>query len=547
LFENDLRKGLAEAIGKLGLDTGRIDVTPPRDPAHGDAATNVALALAKREGRNPRELAGEIVGALELAPDFVSDVEIAGPGFINFRFAPAWYESALRDVVRGGEDYGRTEVARGQKIQIEFVSANPTGPVNIVSARAAAVGNAMANMLEFAGATVQREYYVNDAGQQVEKLALSVEARFRELQGEPLEIPEGGYHGEYLVDVAKAIAEANPGLKDLPSDERVTFFKTAAIAQMVSGQRADLDAFGVVFDRWFHETELAGEGEVDAALEKLKASGETYEKEGAVWLRTQPHGTNDDKVIVKSDGVPTYLLPDLAYHVNKYGRGFDPVIDLWGPDHHAHIAETHAGLEILGFPKERLEIQIVQQVNLLEGGEVVKMSKRAGKLVTLRDLADDVGVDVAKFFFLMRKQASHLDFDLDLARQQTDENPVFYVQYAHARVASLARFAEERGQALPGPDEVDLSDVREGDACQLILLLAEFPQFLASAAVAREPHRLTTYLRDVSARFHSYYHDNRIVTDDPNTTAARLFLSQATRIVLRNGLTLLGISTPDRM
>jgi len=547
LFENDLRKGLAEAIGKLGLDTGRIDVTPPRDPAHGDAATNVALALAKREGRNPRELAGEIVGALELAPDFVSDVEIAGPGFINFRFAPAWYESALRDVVRGGEDYGRTEVARGQKIQIEFVSANPTGPVNIVSARAAAVGNAMANMLEFAGATVQREYYVNDAGQQVEKLALSVEARFRELKGEPLEIPEGGYHGEYLVDVAKAIAEANPGLKDLPSDERVTFFKTAAIAQMVSGQRADLDAFGVVFDRWFHEKELAGEGEVDAALEKLKASGETYEKEGAVWLRTQPHGTNDDKVIVKSDGVPTYLLPDLAYHVNKYGRGFDPVIDLWGPDHHAHIAETHAGLEILGFPKERLEIQIVQQVNLLEGGEVVKMSKRAGKLVTLRDLADDVGVDVAKFFFLMRKQASHLDFDLDLARQQTDENPVFYVQYAHARVASLARFAEERGQALPGPDEVDLSDVREGDACQLILLLAEFPQFLASAAVAREPHRLTTYLRDVSARFHSYYHDNRIVTDDPNTTAARLFLSQATRIVLRNGLTLLGISTPDRM
>ena len=547
MFENDLRKGLAEAIGKLGLDTGRIDVTPPRDPAHGDAATNVALALAKREGRNPRELAGEIVGALELAPDFVSDVEIAGPGFINFRFAPAWYESALRDVVRGGEDYGRTEVARGQKIQIEFVSANPTGPVNIVSARAAAVGNAMANMLEFAGATVQREYYVNDAGQQVEKLALSVEARFRELKGEPLEIPEGGYHGEYLVDVAKAIAEANPGLKDLPSDERVTFFKTAAIAQMVSGQRADLDAFGVVFDRWFHEKELAGEGEVDAALEKLKASGETYEKEGAVWLRTQPHGTNDDKVIVKSDGVPTYLLPDLAYHVNKYGRGFDPVIDLWGPDHHAHIAETHAGLEILGFPKERLEIQIVQQVNLLEGGEVVKMSKRAGKLVTLRDLADDVGVDVAKFFFLMRKQASHLDFDLDLARQQTDENPVFYVQYAHARVASLARFAEERGQALPGPDEVDLSDVREGDACQLILLFAEFFQFFVSAAVAREPHRLTTYLRDVSARFHSYYHDNRIVTDDPNTTAARLFLSQATRIVLRNGLTLLGISTPDRM
>ncbi len=547
MFEQILRTGLAEAIRKVGLEAGRIDVTPPRDPSHGDAATNVALALAKREGRNPRELAQEIVGALELAPDFVSDVAIAGPGFINFRFASAWYEGALRELVADGADYGRTEVAAGQRIQIEFVSANPTGPVNVVSARAAAVGNAMANLLAFAGADVEREFYVNDAGQQVEKLALSAEARFREFLGEPLEIPEGGYHGEYLADVTRAIADANPGLSDMPAAERVAFFKKAAIERLVESQRCDLAGFGVEFDRWFRESELAEAGAVEETLEKLRATGETYEKEGAVWLKTQPHGTNDDKVIVKGDGVPTYLLPDLAYHVNKFGRGFDPVIDLWGPDHHAHVAETHAGLEILGFPKERLEIQIVQQVNLLEGGEVVKMSKRAGKIVLLKDLVDDVGVDVAKFFFLMRKQASHLDFDLDLARRQTDENPVFYVQYAHARVASLVRFAEEKGQAVPSPDDVDLNDVSSGDAKPLVLLLAEFPQLVASAALAREPHRLTTYLRDVSARFHSYYHDNRIVTDDRATTAARLFLSQATRIVLRNGLTLLGISTPDRM
>ncbi|MFH1866449.1 MAG: arginine--tRNA ligase [Candidatus Eisenbacteria bacterium] len=547
MFEQVLRTGLAEAIRKVGLEAGRIDVTPPRDPTHGDASTNVALALAKREGRNPRELAQEIVGALELAPDFVSDVEIAGPGFINFRFATVWYEASLRDVVVRGADYGRTRVAAGQKIQIEFVSANPTGPVNVVSARAAAVGNAMANMLEFVGAEVQREYYVNDAGNQVEKLALSVEARFRELSGEPLEIPEGGYHGEYLADVTKAIADEYPGLSDMPAAERVALFRTAAIERLVASQRKDLSEFGVEFDRWFHETELARAGAVEETLAALRASGETYEKEGAVWLKTQPHGTNDDKVIVKGDGVPTYLLPDLAYHVNKFGRGFDPVIDLWGPDHHAHVAETHAGLEILGFPKERLEIQIVQQVNLLESGEVVKMSKRAGKIVSLKDLVDDVGVDVAKFFFLMRKQASHLDFDLDLARRQTDENPVFYVQYAHARGASLVRFAEERGQAVPSPDDVDLSDIATGDAKPLVLLLAEFPQFVASAALAREPHRLTSYLRDVSARFHSYYHDNRIVTDDSATTAGRLFLSQATRTVLRNGLTLLGITTPDRM
>ncbi len=492
MFEQILRTGLAEAIRKVGLEAGRIDVTPPRDPSHGDAATNVALALAKREGRNPRELAVEIVGALELAPDFVSEVAIAGPGFINFRFAPAWYEGALRDVVAKGDAYGRTEVAAGRRIQIEFVSANPTGPVNVVSARAAAVGNAMANLLAFAGADVEREFYVNDAGQQVEKLALSAEARFRELLGEPLEIPEGGYHGEYLADVTRAIADANPGLADMPTAERVTFFRRTAIERLVESQRCDLAGFGVEFDRWFRESELAEAGAVEETLEKLRATGETYEKEGAVWLKTQPHGTNDDKVIVKGDGVPTYLLPDLAYHVNKFGRGFDPVIDLWGPDHHAHVAETHAGLEILGFPKERLEIQIVQQVNLLEGGEVVKMSKRAGKIVLLKDLVDDVGVDVAKFFFLMRKQASHLDFDLDLARRQTDENPVFYVQYAHARVASLVRFAEEKGQAVPSPDDVDLSDISSGNGKPLVLLLAEFPQFVANAALAREPHRLTT-------------------------------------------------------
>jgi arginyl-tRNA synthetase len=547
LFERDLIDGLRLAIEKLGFGTERIDVTPPRDPSHGDAATNVALGLAKREGRNPRELAQEIVDALAFDPGFVKDVEIAGPGFINFRLAPAWYEDALRDVVRGGEAYGSSDVAAGQKIQIEFVSANPTGPLNVVSARAAAVGNAMANLLAAAGATVEREYYVNDAGQQVQKLALSVEARFRELSGEELVIPEGGYHGEYLVDVTKAILDETPGVNEMQLDERLEHFRKAAIDHIVAGQRRDLEHFGVEFDRWFRESELVAAGEVEATLGKLEDSGETYEKEGAVWLRTTPHGTNDDKVIVKSDGIPTYLLPDLAYHVNKFQRGFDPVIDIWGPDHHSHIAETHAGLEILGFPKERLEIQIAQQVNLLEGGQVVKMSKRAGKIVSLRELVDDVGADVATFFFLMRKQASHLDFDLDLARRQTDENPVFYVQYAHARVASLIRFGEERGESLPGPDDVDLSGMGEGDAKQLILLLAEFPQFIAHAALAREPHRLTTYLRDVSARFHSYYHDNRIVTDDSATTAQGLFLSQATRVVLRNGLSLLGVSAPDRM
>ncbi len=392
---------------------------------------------------------------------------------------------------------------------------------------------------------VEREYYVNDAGQQVEKLALSVEARIRESAGEPLAIPEGGYHGEYLRDVAAAIVAARPDVMGLAPAERLAVLKAAAVHDIVARQKADLDRFGVRFDRWFYESELGAA--VDGARERLLASGETFEKDGATWLRTTPHGTNDDKVIVKSDGQPTYLLPDVAYHLDKFARGFDPVIDLWGPDHHAHVAEMHAALEILGFPKTRLEIQIVQQVNFIEDGKQVKMSKRAGRLVTLGELVDDVGVDVAKFFFLMRTQSAHLDFDLDLARQQTEENPVFYVQYAHARVASLIRFAKDRGQVVPSPEDASLSDVTAGDARKLVLRLADFPALVEGAARAREPHRLTAYLREVAAAYHSYYHNNRIVTDDPAQTAARLFLSEATRTVLRNGLVLLGLSAPERM
>lgn len=547
MYYDELTRALEGAVAKLGLEVDGVEVMPPRDPSHGDASTNVALILAKKAGRNPRELAAELLDALELPEDYIESSDIAGPGFLNFRFGRAWYESVLRDVVRGGEEYGTCDTGKGRTVQIEFVSANPTGPLNIVSARAASVGDAIGTLLEATGVTVQREDYVNDAGQQVGKLALSVDARLRELRGEPFEIPEGGYHGEYLKDVAASLLAAKPDLGGMPDEERLAYLKDATIENIVAGQRADLEGFGVTHDRWFHETELAEAGAVEDVLERLKSSGETYEKEGATWLRTTPHGTNDDKVIVKSDGVPTYLLPDVAYHINKFDRGFDPVIDLWGPDHHAHIAETHAALEILGYPKERLEVQIIQQVNFIEGGEQVKMSKRTGNIVTLRELIADVGVDVAKFFFLMRKQSAHLDFDLDLAREQTDENPVFYVQYAHARVSSLIRFAADKGANVPSADEVDLADVSGEDARPLVLLLADFPRLIAAAAEAREPHRLTTYLRELSAAFHSYYHGHQVVSEDAETTSSRLFLSQAVKTVLGNGLRLLGISAPERM
>ena len=545
MFLDELRETLGRALARLGLPPERAELSPPRDVSHGDVATTVALSLAKESGRSPRDLASAIVGALDRDPDLIESVDVAGPGFINFRFASPWHERVLREIVLRRDRYGCSDSAKGERIQVEFVSANPTGPLNIVSARAAAVGDAIANLLTAIGADVEREYYVNDAGQQVEKLALSVEARMREILGESWEIPEGGYHGEYLKDVARSILGSSPDLLREPDATRLPRLRSAAVGSIVAEQKTDLDGFGVRFDRWFFESELGAE--VDRALERLKGSGETFEREGAVWLRTTPRGTNDDKVIVKGDGVPTYLLPDVAYHLNKFARGFDPVIDLWGPDHHAHVAEMHAALEILGYPRTRLEIQIVQQVNFIEGGQQVKMSKRAGRLVTLRELVDDVGVDVAKFFFLMRTQSAHLDFDLDLARQQTEENPVFYVQYAHARVSSLIRFAGDRGNAVPAPDDVDLSDVSQGSARRLVLKLADFPDLVEGAARAREPHRLSTYLRDVAAQFHSYYHDNRIVTEDAGKTGARLFLSEATRTVLRNGLTLLGVAAPERM
>ncbi|MBN1461247.1 MAG: arginine--tRNA ligase [Armatimonadetes bacterium] len=551
MTQDRLTSSLATALATLGLSAERIEISPPRDPSHGDASTNVALPLAKAAGRDPREVAQEIADALDLEASSVESVEVAGPGFLNFRYASAWYEDVLRWITSSGEDYGRSDLLAGEKVQVEFVSANPTGPLNVVSARAAAVGNAVANLLAFAGAEVEREFYVNDAGMQVMKLALSVRERMKELAGEEWEIPEGGYHGEYLTEIAREIAEAEPGVRELPEDEQIARLQSLAVGRMVERQREELERYGVVFERWFRESSLGdgseGKDWVAFARERLEASGETYEKDGAVWLRTTPHGTNDDKVIVKQDGVPTYLLPDVAYHLHKYDRGFDPAIDLWGPDHHAHVAEMHAALEILGFPKERLEVQIVQQVNFIEGGERVKMSKRAGSIVTLGELCEDVGIDVAKFFFLMRKQASHLDFDLDLARQQSEENPVFYVQYAHARVASLIRFAEERGYAMPAADEADLSDVTTGAARPLVLLLSDFPRLLEGATTAREPHRISTYLREVSSRFHSYYHDNRIVTDDETTTRARLVLSLATKTVLGSGLRLLGVSAPERM
>ena len=547
MYYDRLTEAIEKAVTKLGFELDRVEVMPPRDSSHGDASTNVALILAKQAKRNPREVAQQLVDALDLPEDYIDSTDVAGPGFLNFRFGRAWYEGVLRDAVTAGESYGTSETGKGTSVQIEFVSANPTGPLNIVSARAASVGDAIGNLLEATGVAVQREDYVNDAGQQVGKLALSVDARIKELRGEPFEIPEGGYHGEYLKDVAQSILDAKPDLAEMPDEERIAYLRGAAIESIVAGQKAALERFGVRHDRWFHETELAEAGAVEEVLEKLKASGETYEKEGATWLHTTPHGTNDDKVIVKSDGVPTYLLPDVAYHIDKFDRGYDPVIDLWGPDHHAHIAETHAALEILGYPKERLEVQIIQQVNFIEGGQQVKMSKRTGNIVTLEALIDDVGVDVAKFFFLMRKQSAHLDFDLDLAREQTDENPVFYVQYAHARVSSLIRFAADKGASMPTADTVDLTDVTGEDARPLVLLLADFPRLIAGAAEAREPHRLTTYLRDLSAAFHSYYHGHQIVSDDAATTGARLFLSQAVKTALGNGLRLLGISAPERM
>jgi arginyl-tRNA synthetase len=539
---------LARAIARAGY--GKIEplLETPRVASHGDFSTTIAFDIAKDTGANPIDIARCIIDALEDEKGVLDRVEPAGKGFINMRISAEWLRKMLLEILNARAEYGRSSAGKGKKIQVEFVSANPTGPLNVVNARAAAVGDSLARLLEYTGHEVEREYYVNDAGRQIQLLGESVDARLRQMEGKEAEIPDEGYHGEYLIELANEIRrERGSEFSSLSGNKRSAFLAREAVERMLDMQRKDLEDFGVVFQNWFRESELRETNALQLVLDKLRANGKAYESDGAVWLATTEYGDEKDRVLYKSTGEASYFMADIAYHENKFERGFDQVIDLLGPDHHAHVAKLLASARCLGREEGALEIILVQQVNLLDRGEQLKMSKRAGRLVLLRDLVGEVGRDVARFFFLMRKTSSHLDFDMELARNQSDENPVFYVQYAHARICSVLDFAHEQGVDYDGDVPVALDPLDSEEELALLKLLSTFPSFLIRAADAREPHRLTGYLRDLASAFHHFYEKHRVVSDDVETALARLALVDGTRVVLANGLRLLGVSAPEKM
>jgi arginyl-tRNA synthetase len=567
---------LRQALAGLGAAEANVVLERPKAEAHGDVATNVALQIAKGLKRNPREIATAIVDALRINPaaaGLIESAEVAGPGFINLRIAVAAKREAVRQALREGACYGTTSTHAGQRVMIEFVSANPTGPLHLGHARQAALGDALAHLLAAQGWQVVREFYYNDAGVQIANLAVSVQARARELRGEAVDFPEAGYRGEYIVDIAREfLARVTVAARDGepvtasgdPTDlESVRRF---AVAYLRREQDQDLAALGVAFDRYYLESSLYRDGRVDAAVDAMVRSGMTFEADGALWLKTTEIGDvggtggpavdDKDRVMRKSDGSFTYFVPDVAYHLAKFERGFEKVINIQGSDHYGTVARVRAGLQAaaralgIAVPKGYPDYLLHKMVRVTRGGEEVKMSKRAGTYVTLRDLLDWVGRDATRYFLVARKFDAEFVFDVDLALSQSEDNPVYYVQYAHARISSVLAQAADKGFAVPAETAAlgcDLAPLASGREQALMNRLAAWPDVLASAAEELAPHQVAFYLKDLAADFHGYYNAERVLVDDADTRAARLALLLATRQVLRNGLALLGVTAPDKM
>lgn len=547
-----LKEAILEAIVAAGLaereELPAIVLEVPKDKAHGDFATNAAMQLSRIAKKNPRQIAEEILGKLDHGKAGIEKAEIAGPGFINFTLGKTYLYPILLQVYREGKNYGRTQQGKGQKVQVEFVSANPTGSLHLGHARGAAVGDALCNVLDFAGYDVTREYYINDAGNQIVNLSNSIEARYLQELGQDAEMPEDGYHGEDIKGFAKElVAEQGDKLLSKTPEARAAFLRKFGLEKELAKIKRDLGRFRVGFDLWFSETSLYEDGQVEASLEELRAKGQTYELDGATWLKTTEYGDDKDRVLVKNDGTYTYLTPDIAYHRNKYDRGFDRIINIWGADHHGYIPRVKAAMQAIGKDPGKLTVLIAQMVSLFQDGEKVKMSKRTGKAVTMVDLMDEVGVDPIRYFFTMRSMDSHLDFDMDLAISTSNENPVYYVQYAHARICSIFRQAEEQGIAIPAPENVNLAKLTAEHEYDLLRKLGELPEEIGVAAENYAPHRLVRYVYELAALFHSYYRAERVITEDAEQTAARLVLLGGVRTALANVLALIGVSAPEKM
>ena len=545
---------LRRALSRLDIELDRIHVERPKDPSHGDYATNVAMTLARSLRRPPREIAQAIADGIELGGG-IGAAEVAGPGFLNIRLSTEAVGAGLVEILRSGRGYGRSREGGGRAVMVEFVSANPTGLLHAGHGRQAALGDAIASLLEWTGWTPYREFYYNDAGRQIERLAQSLAARYAQHFGQKAELPEGGYRGTTIAALAAELAERD-GDRWLgaPRAEALDAMQHFAVSRLRAEQDRDLHAFRVRFDRYFLESSLYGDGRVDETVTALRETGFVFEEEGAVWLRTTQFGDQKDRVMIKSDGTATYFLPDVAYHMTKWERGFAHAINVQGSDHHGTIARMRAGLQALGLPTDYPEYVIHQMVAVERDGREVRFSKRSGDYVTLRDLVDMVGADVTRYFFLMRRPDAHLVFDLDSALDQSDRNPVYKVKYAHARLCSILR--RSGMPEIPIPEgAASLSELRHPIEREVIRVLTEFPGVVARAAASRSPHLVCDYLEKAAGAVNSWYHAGnptrdpglRVLIDDPAVRSARLVLTNAARIVLRNGLTLLGVEAPERM
>ena len=525
-----------------------IQLEVPRLEEHGHFATNVALNLAKPNRCSPRDIAASFVEQLEDGDGLFAKVEIAGPGFINLIISPSAWLEVLAEIHRLDKNYGRSNLGHDRYVQVEFVSANPTGPLHVGHGRGAAVGDTLASILEATGHRVEREYYINDAGTQIETLGRSVFLRYRQLLGRQAEFPGTCYQGNYIKVLAREMEEIHgDSYLDATEQETLPQFSDYAGKRILEGIRNDLEDFGVYYDRWFSEKSLYENGAVDRVIETLKGSDHVYEKDGALWFRSTSLGDEKDRVVVRANGMTTYLASDLAYHQDKYLRGFDLVIDVWGADHHGYMERMYAGVMALGQEREALRLLLVQLVNLLRKGKQVAMSTRAGEFVTLGDVIDEVGRDAARFIFLTRRSDSPLDFDLELAKEKSADNPVYYVQYGHARISSITRLAKQRNLALGDQSNLDLNRLTLPEEMALIKHLSLYPEVVENSARFLEPHRIPYYLTQLASAFHSYYKHHRIIQDDLDLARARFYLVTAIRIVIRNGLELLGVSAPEKM
>lgn len=550
-MQDMLKQEIKAAVIKANLATEEqipnVVLETPKEKAHGDYSTNMAMQLARVAKKAPRMIAEELVAHFDKSAASIEKIEIAGPGFINFYMDNSYLTGLIPAVLEACDRYGETNVGGNQKLQVEFVSANPTGDLHLGHARGAAVGDSLCNILAKAGYDVSREYYINDAGNQINNLAYSVEARYFQALGLEKEMPADGYHGEDIIGIGKKLAEEfGDKYVHVDEKERFDFFREYGLKVEMAKLKADLEEFRVPFDVWYSETSLYHNGKIDTALQALRDNGHIYEEDGATWFRSTTFGDDKDRVLIKNDGSYTYLTPDIAYHKDKLERGFEKLINIWGADHHGYIPRMKAAIQALGYDRDALEVEIIQLVHLYKNGEKMKMSKRTGKAVTMRDLVEEVGLDATRYFFAMRSADTHMDFDLDLAVSESNENPVYYAQYAHARICSILRQGEEQG--LTVSSDADFSLISAEKEMDVLKKLGEFPQAVGEAAQKRLPHRITNYIFDLASTFHSFYNAEKVLdTDHLERTKARLALIKAVQITLKNALALIGVSAPEKM